>query len=210
MSLGVDAPCRGLPRSLSSCRNAASAAISERSISCPPRCQCVSTGAPCAAEPVLERAGLLRRADRVALAGGDQHPRRHRRRLRRPGDQRVHQHRPSKRSRPREDHAREDVRAVRVAEADHPRRPRRRDVRLDEARHRRGRAGEVGHVVDALAACGGRSAARRARETSPRGATIAAPGRSSRDERHELVLGAAGAVEGEDQRPARSPAPSAW
>ena len=78
---------------LPSRRNSATASISERSISCPPGCQWLVDRRALRGEPGLERAGLLRRADRVALAGGDQHPRPDRRRLRRPGDQRMHQHR---------------------------------------------------------------------------------------------------------------------
>ena len=82
------------------------------------RCQCGLDRRALRPEPVRERAGLLRRADRVALAGGDQHAGRHRRGLRRPRDQRVHQHRALEERGPPEDHARQDVRAVRVAEAD--------------------------------------------------------------------------------------------
>ena len=63
-----------------------------------PGCQCVVDRRALRAEPGLERPGRLRRADRIALAGGDQHPRRHRRRLRRPRDQRMHQHRARRRA----------------------------------------------------------------------------------------------------------------
>ena len=162
--------------------SAPTAAISPRSISWPPGMPVRLDRRSLRAEPGLERPRRLGRADRVALAGGDQHPRRHRRRLRRPGDQRMHQHRPpeqrpaarrsrwrgcSRRSNSRGRSPRTACRAATCAST---------KAAIAAVRRR-----EILHVVAPLAQSGGRSAARhaprrrRAARRSPRPAAARAP-----------------------------------
>jgi hypothetical protein len=153
------------------------------------------------AEPALERLGCGGRADRVALAGGDEGAGRDGGGIGRPRDQRVHEDGQVEERGAREDHAREDVCAVRVAEADDLRGLRLGDVGLDERGHLRGGAGEVGHVVAAFG-----EAAEEARVAALRdvaaGGDQAGAGHQGAGEVEELRLVAAGAVEEEDEAPA--------